>query len=69
MPHLEMARNALFFVNRSSSCGREIIHFTFRFLLFSSLWFSVVEAQDVQETLKANCESHDIRNEGKKYKM
>ena len=69
MPHLKMPRNASFFVNRSSSCGRDIIHFTFRFLLFSSLWFSVVQAQDVQETLRANCESHDIRKEGKKNKM
>ena len=70
MPHLKMSpRNASFIVNRSSSCGREIIHFTFLFLLFSSLWFSVVQTQDVQETLRANCESYDIKKEGKKNKM
>ena len=69
MPHLKMPRNALFFGNRSSSCGREILHSTFLFLLFSSSWFSVVQAQDVQETLRANCESHDIRKEGKKNVM
>ena len=69
MPHLKMRRKAPFFVNRSSSCGREIIHFTFFSLLFSSLWFSVIQAQDAQETLRANCESHDIRKEGKKNKM
>ena len=56
-------------MNRSSSYGREIIHFAFRFLIFSSLWDSVVQAQDVQETLRANCESHDIRKEGKKNVM
>ena len=66
MPHLKMRRRASFFVNRSSSCGREIIHFTFFFLLFLSLWFSVIQAQDVQETLQTNCESHDIKKEGKK---
>ena len=66
MPHLKMPRNASFFVNRSPSCGRGIIHFTFLFMLFSSLWFSVVQPQDVQETVKANCEIYDIKKEGKK---
>ena len=71
MPHLKTPRNASFFVNHSSSCGREIIHFRFRFLLFSSLWFSVavVQTQDIQETLRANCVSNDIRKEGKKNVM
>ena len=69
MQCLKMPRNASFFLNRSSSYGREIIHFTFRFLIFSSLWDSAVQAEDVQETLRANCESHDIRKEGKKNRM
>ena len=61
MPHLKMPINASFlYVNCSSSCGRETIHFTFLLLLFSSLWFSVVQSRD--------CEGYDIKKEGKKIK-
>ena len=50
------------FVHFSSRCGRETIHFTFLYLLFSSFCFSAAR-QDFQQTARGNC-VFDIKKEG-----
>ena len=65
MLRLKILKNGSRFVNLSSSCARETIHFTFLFLLFSLFCFPVVQPQDVEDPSRANC-GYDIKKEGER---
>ena len=65
MSRLKILKNGSLFVNLSSSCARETIHFTFLFLLFSSFCFPVVRSQDVEDSSRVNC-GYDIKKEGER---